>query len=221
MKNQNNEQNAQDEIYERRVWYENSTHWIKHFRNNAKYGHIVFKKLHQGFCGYPPFYIDESLTLEVDLETFIKSEVDRIPLFIGTQFGIFPKLFEIPDFFDDDKIIAILGESLLSGTVAGLSLYVLPAGTREYTERIKIASYKNYIHEVSFDENNDWCFDYCKWIKSCKCWHVQGLFNRYTQENPNMTFEEFIMKYNRYYNDMPYAKFLIKLWHREKDKFLR
>ena len=59
----------------------------------------------------------------VELDEFLKIEENRIPLFTGSQFGIFPKTEEI---FKDDgekRTIGILGQSMLSGWVTGISLY--------------------------------------------------------------------------------------------------
>jgi hypothetical protein len=101
-------------------------YWITNFRENPYYGHLRFKKLIEGLGGYPPFDIDESLVDLVDIETFVKKEVTRIPLLIGTQFGIYPRLDEVSLFFKEEIIFAILGKSVLSGHVAGLGIYKLP-----------------------------------------------------------------------------------------------
>jgi hypothetical protein len=112
------------------------------------YGHLRFKKLkNQGFGGYPPFDIDETLIDEVDLDTFIKKEETRIPLFIGHQFGINPWFNNIPNFLFEDKIVAILGKSVLSGHVAGLSIYQIPANSPE-NEWIKLIFFKNEVMPI-------------------------------------------------------------------------
>jgi len=95
-------------------------YWISRFESDSQHGKKRFKKLN---IGYPRFDIDETLMDVVELDEFIKIEDQRIPLFIGSQFGIHPRIDEMPDFFNGEKIIAILGKSLLSGTVAGLTLY--------------------------------------------------------------------------------------------------
>lgn len=119
-----------------------TTYWIKHFKQNPEFGHLRFKKLYKGFSGYPPFEIEESLIDEVDIDTFIRLEETRIPLFIGTQMGIYPQLYKIPNFLTEDKIIAILGKSLMSGHVAGLRIYQIKAGSHEH-ERKELIFFNN------------------------------------------------------------------------------
>ena len=94
--------------------------WLNHFFDDEKFGAIRFKCLDKG---YPRFDFDDKLIDIVSDFDFSKIENNRIPLFIGSQFGINPRINEISDFFNGDKIIAVLGKSLLSGCVAGLSIY--------------------------------------------------------------------------------------------------
>ena len=61
------------------------------------------------------------------------------PFFIGTQFGIYPKIDEIPNFLNEPKIIAVFGKSILSGCVAGLSIYKV---CEEKTEEVEIAYFE-------------------------------------------------------------------------------
>ena len=101
-----------------------TTYWIEHLRQDKKFGHLRFKLLEDKGCGgYPPFDIDQSLIDKVKLDDFVKIEKNRIPFFVGSQFGINPWIDKIPNFFNRPKIIAVLGKSLLSGHVAGLSIY--------------------------------------------------------------------------------------------------
>jgi hypothetical protein len=97
-------------------------HWLWHLEGNSAYQVLRFKKLDNGFYGYPPFDISESYLDVVDLKTFIKKEPDRLPLFIGTQFGLYPYLYDYKAFYNEDKIIAVLGYSILTGIVSGLRL---------------------------------------------------------------------------------------------------
>lgn len=105
------------------------SYWLNSFKANPEFGKYRFKKLEKGFNGYPAFAFDDSILDIVDLETFIKVEKDRIPLFIGTQFGRYPWFYDFQDFYNEDKIIAVLGKSLLSGHVAGLTLYSVKAAS--------------------------------------------------------------------------------------------
>ncbi len=58
----------------------------------------------------------------VDEVTFKKIEPNRIPLFLGSSFGLYPNIKEL---FTDKKqrLIAIYSKSLLSGLVYGLVFY--------------------------------------------------------------------------------------------------
>lgn len=95
-------------------------YWIPKLKNDPNYSQIRFKRLEKG---YPPFEIEESLIDTVSLEEFIRIEDNRLPLFIGTQFGIHPNINNIPDLFNGAKLVAILGKSMLSGCVSGVTLY--------------------------------------------------------------------------------------------------
>ena len=103
--------------------------WIKNFKNDQEHGQKRFKRLCKG---YPPFEIDEALIDVVEFEEFIKIEEQRIPLFIGSQFGINPRIDKIPQFFNGEKVIAILGKSLLSGHVTGLSLHQIGKNDKKF-----------------------------------------------------------------------------------------
>ena len=118
-----------------------TTYWIKHFRQNKEFGHLRFKLLKdKGHRFYPSFDIDESLIDEVELNDFIKIEENRIPFFIGHQFGISPSINKIPNFHSEDKIIGILGKSLLSSLVSGLTIYKCVG-----KQRVKIIRFKNEV----------------------------------------------------------------------------
>jgi hypothetical protein len=103
--------------------------WIQGFKKSRRHGHKRFKRLE---TGYPPFEINEELIDIVSLEDFIRIEKDRLPLFIGSQFGINPRINEIPGFFNGRKQIAILAKSLLSGSVSGLTLYQIKRRHKEF-----------------------------------------------------------------------------------------
>jgi len=90
--------------------------WVDALEQDSNYNHIRFKKLN---IQYPRFNIFFDLMDEVELVDFIKSEPNRLPLFIGSPLGISPK----PDCLSTGQIFAILSKSLLSGCVAGLAIY--------------------------------------------------------------------------------------------------
>lgn len=108
-----------------RPWTKN---WINNLRKDERFKDIRLKRLEKG---YPPFEIDESLIDVVSAEEFVKIEEKRLPLFIGSQFGIHPDTKKIPDFFNGHKLIAILAKSLLSGSVDGLSIYEIDPEVRK------------------------------------------------------------------------------------------
>ena len=119
-----------------------TTYWIKHFKQDKKFGHLRFKLFKDKRCGgYPPFDIDESLIDKVRLDDFIKIERHRSPFFLGTQFGIYPRIDKIPNFFNRPKIIAVLGKSLLSGHVAGLFIYKVYKDNKR--KRFRLAHFEN------------------------------------------------------------------------------
>lgn len=63
--------------------------------------------------GYPKLDFPSNVEF-VDFKEFARKESDRIPLFVGTQFGIFPREFsDFSNFLGSD--IAIISKSLLSG----------------------------------------------------------------------------------------------------------
>ena len=114
-------------------------YWIKNFMNDQDHGQKRFKIINKG---YPPFEIDKTLIDIVEFDEFIKIEEQRIPLFIGSQFGIDPRIDDIPQFLNGQKLIAILGKSMLSGGVAGLSLYQIGKNDKKFKYN-KIGIYEN------------------------------------------------------------------------------
>jgi len=99
---------------------EKSMLWLKHFKDNKQFSHFRFK------IPQSKHYIDidKDLIDIVDKETFLKIEENRIPLFLGTQFGVYPQ-YDIKEIAHQSRIIAILGKSLLSGNVSGVTFYKL------------------------------------------------------------------------------------------------
>jgi len=93
-------------------------YWVAHFKNDEQFGNKRFKFMES--CEIS-FHIDEGLVDFVGQEEYDRIEDDRIPLLIGTQFGIAPGFS--PDFFNGDKVVAILAKSLLSGAVNGVRFY--------------------------------------------------------------------------------------------------
>jgi hypothetical protein len=106
---------------EDRPW---TKYWIAKFQKDSTYGNMRFKMLETLKTKYPPFEIDNTIIDKVDLSTFIKDDDNRIPFFIGSQFGLSPG-HPLSYFHKTEnvRIIAILGKSFLSGCVFGITLY--------------------------------------------------------------------------------------------------
>jgi hypothetical protein len=119
--------------------YEN--YWTYAFLNDKRFNFKAYKCL-----GYTSlFSCDQDLYDVVNREEFCKID-DRLPLFMGTMCGRFPYLDELPGFFNGDKYMGVIGKSLLSGTVFGLSIYHIPHTTKSVGRNStagmeKIASY--------------------------------------------------------------------------------
>lgn len=114
-------------------------YWINKFKNDQEHGQKRFKRLDKG---YPPFEIDKALIDIVEFEEFIKIEEQRIPLFIGSQFGINPRIDDIPELFNGRKLIAVLSKSLLSGHVSGLTVYQIEKNEKKFNFN-KVEHYKS------------------------------------------------------------------------------
>lgn len=94
--------------------------WVDIMQQDQYFGNIRFKKLN---LGYPIFVLHPHLYDEVNLNEFIASEHNRLPIFIGSQFGINPRLEDVFLSNNEIKLIAVLNKSLLSGAVSGLKIY--------------------------------------------------------------------------------------------------
>ncbi len=121
---------------ENRPW---TTFWVKKFKEEQKNRQKRFKRLDRG---YPPFELDESLIDIVDMEEFVMIEEHRIPIFVGSQFGIYPRIEEMPEFFNGRKVIAILSKSLLSGHVSGLTIYQIEENEKQFNYK-RVERYPN------------------------------------------------------------------------------
>jgi hypothetical protein len=131
-----------------------TTCWIKHFKQDKRFGHLRFKFLEDnGYGGYPPFDIDESLVDKAKLDDFVKIEKNRIPFFVETsRFGINPWINEIPNFFNGPKIIAVLGRSSFnSKIVGGLSINkVYKDNKKEWFKLARFGNWEGKIIRINF-----------------------------------------------------------------------
>jgi hypothetical protein len=98
--------------------------WESHLLSDEAYGNIRLKKLDGG--QYIPYNISSIPVEPVGLDVFLKEEDNRLPLLLGTQFGFFPRLNNIPGFYLEPRVVALLSKSVLSGSIAGLSICLIP-----------------------------------------------------------------------------------------------
>jgi hypothetical protein len=99
-------------------------YWTIRLNRDPEFANIRFKRLEKG---YPPSvqFPTESIDI-VDYDVFYDNEPDRLPFFVGSQFGLQPFKAEHSKYLEgkyDTVRVAVLGRSALSGHVAGLSIY--------------------------------------------------------------------------------------------------
>lgn len=116
---------------EDRPW---SKYWIQHFKKDPIYGNKRFKFLKDLQM---PIQIDPDIVDYVGEDEFSKIEEDRIPLGLGTQFGIYPRIVGTPNsaFCNGEKVVAFIAKSLLSGHVDGLNLYHIGKDEKTFLHR--------------------------------------------------------------------------------------
>jgi hypothetical protein len=107
---------------------------FKKLSSDKNWNKLRFKKLKNG---YPIFKFPEHLIDDVDIEQFLLVEENRLPLFIGSQFGIHPNPNEIFKNVTKSILIAKMNKSLLSGLVSGLSISVYKEGVIRELEYFK------------------------------------------------------------------------------------
>lgn len=88
--------------------------------------------------GYPPFDLPKGLLDEVDMYDFFKTENERLPLFIGTHFGSFPKDISFKSF--EGGKIAVLCRSLLSGSQVAMNIYKIEKGRKITIQNISFST---------------------------------------------------------------------------------
>lgn len=99
---------------------ETTLYWLPRLLADDTWRNIRFKCLKDAVnyqYNIPDFMIDS-----VSENEFQEKESERIPLFIGSQFGYKPNL-ESTLTPNDKQIVAILAKSVLSGTVFWLSIH--------------------------------------------------------------------------------------------------
>lgn len=98
--------------------------WTIRYQNDPDFSHIRFKttgsantSFQNGSCAFIGKWLDF-----VPRKEFFTPEPNRLPLFIGSQFGIRPNLHSNKEFLTGQLRIAVLAKSQLSGCVAGLQI---------------------------------------------------------------------------------------------------
>ena len=93
-------------------------YWIDAFDADPNWSHMRFKTI-GALPGYIPDRFPKRLWDKVSPDEFAQVEDSRLPLFMGTQFGIAPAPNTVlaPG---QERRVAMLGYSALSGNVAGL-----------------------------------------------------------------------------------------------------
>ena len=128
-------------------------YWVDHLKTSIEFGNIRFKKLKKG---YSPLVIPLELIDEVDANEFYEEETDRLPLFINTQYGIFPKEESLPGFMTNGRMIAYISKSILSGAVACLAIFIMDDdGGRLPQRRYKIADFRNSALNITTTDTID------------------------------------------------------------------
>ncbi len=129
-----------------------TSRWESRYLEDEDYRSVGFKRL--STLSEQMYRITSVKVDAVNLDHFLNLEEDRIPLLIGSQFGIFLRLNGIPGFFSEPRIVALLSKSLLSGSVAGLTICLVPDSLgvwkviKEFPER-GMVSEQSTIKEIN------------------------------------------------------------------------
>lgn len=99
--------------------------WLREMREDPIFGKCTFKLYR--LDGHADRLIIGEYSI-VNFEEFNKVEPLRIPLLLGCQFGIFPRPESLAGFYNEDKYVAIINKSVLSGLVSGVTIYQVYAG---------------------------------------------------------------------------------------------
>lgn len=103
------------------------SYWVQTFLTESNFKNLRLKKPKSGM---PETFLPKKIAYEVEKDEHIRPESGRLPFFLGTQFGIIPKITDEMLEELEGQLIAVLGKSLLSGCVAGLELSIIHKGER-------------------------------------------------------------------------------------------
>ena len=104
-----------------------SIKWFKacfyRFLKDPEFGHLKMKWLStKPFTANLPFDVPDGLVQKVEKEEFdLPEDAERLPIFLGSQFGVNPR-YSVIELIPDGHLHFIIAKSMLSGTVDGLSL---------------------------------------------------------------------------------------------------
>lgn len=106
-------------------------YWTIRYKSDPEFTNVRLKRLEKG---YPPHDYPEEFTDIVGVEEFYADEPDRLPFFVGCQFGILPykkEHFQYLKGKNSTTRVAILAKSVLSGLVDGLNIEEVQWGSDE------------------------------------------------------------------------------------------
>jgi hypothetical protein len=106
-------------------------YWTIRYLSDPEFANVRLKRLEKG---YPKHDYPEEFTDIVGVEEFYADEPDRLPFFIGCQFGIYPYKQEHFPYLKGKSgtaRVAILAKSVLSGYVSDLSIDEVEWGAEE------------------------------------------------------------------------------------------
>ena len=122
-------------------------YWLDQLKVDKDFGHIHLK----GLLGPDASKVNREPYIDwVGMDEFLLVEPDRLPFFLGTQFGVHPRIKDLVGFLDSDRQYAILGKSALSGCVHGLTIYSVKDGK---TEKVKLITNAPLFPEPPIDRN--------------------------------------------------------------------
>jgi hypothetical protein len=113
-------------------------YWTIRYKSDPEFAHVRLKRLEKG---YPKHDYPEEFTDIVGIEEFYADEPDRLPFFIGCQFGIYPYKQEHIEYLKGKTgtaRVAILAKSVLSGYVSGLNIEEVEWGAEENQTRYRL-----------------------------------------------------------------------------------
>lgn len=85
------------------------------------------KRLKKLNIGYPIIQNQNEWIDVVDLPAFVKNEANRLPLLVANRGGLWPKAIPYENFFQEERIVALIHIYLYGFYIRGCEVYKLPA----------------------------------------------------------------------------------------------